>query len=315
MSFLDQQIKLYHVIVGSIVTYVSTGLLGLHTGLQDDYNLIRQGVNKAFYNFYKLGIFVDIPFASPLLVRYFFPWSGGVDKAENELGITDLLASVTMGSYENAKFLIEQGADVNIKTAYGATPLFIAIVQKDPKMVSLLLDKGADPEAKVADKELLFYAIASKQPEILMMLVNKIDSIDSNSLAIKPSEEGITLLHVAAIFGFNKLLKTLITHSIAEIDSQTKAGNTALMEASQRCNHKGIKLLIEAGADIYLKNENGHNSVDFAFPKCSQEVQQLFVDVGVDAAAYQSSNVVHQSSEVHSPNDLVPPIFFLDIIF
>jgi ankyrin repeat protein len=63
---------------------------------------------------------------------------------------TALLLASPYGGMESAKLLIEAGSNVNAKDVRGMTPLMLAIAtdRPDPKVIRLLLDKGADPKIK-----------------------------------------------------------------------------------------------------------------------------------------------------------------------
>lgn len=60
-------------------------------------------------------------------------------------------------SFEFLQFIIENGADVNIETEYGSA-LYLACGKRNEKLIKLLLDNGADPNAKVDGITALEYA-------------------------------------------------------------------------------------------------------------------------------------------------------------
>jgi ankyrin repeat protein len=55
------------------------------------------------------------------------------------------------GGYGTCEFLLAKGADVNARSLQGWTPLMIAVLNRSPKCVRLLLQHGADPHAKTVD--------------------------------------------------------------------------------------------------------------------------------------------------------------------
>ena len=57
----------------------------------------------------------------------------------------------TVGSIDNAKEAIEEGADVNFQ---GGAPLFLAIVNRNRAIINLLLDNGAVPDSFLPKKKL-----------------------------------------------------------------------------------------------------------------------------------------------------------------
>jgi len=60
----------------------------------------------------------------------------------------DLLAAVRKGDAPRVKALLEQGADVNAKSPYGATGLFFAADRGNMEIMKILLDHGADVKVK-----------------------------------------------------------------------------------------------------------------------------------------------------------------------
>ena len=60
-------------------------------------------------------------------------------------GLTALLYAARDGCYECVEALIEKGADVNVPTPEGATPLMMALDNDNNDIARLLLDRGANP--------------------------------------------------------------------------------------------------------------------------------------------------------------------------
>jgi len=69
----------------------------------------------------------------------------GIDQSDMKNGYTPLhLAEFAVGHKKMAELLISKGADVNARSASGATPLFFAVLRDQKDDVQLLLDKGAN---------------------------------------------------------------------------------------------------------------------------------------------------------------------------
>ena len=66
----------------------------------------------------------------------------------NFLGDTPLHTVCSWGELEPVKQLIAAGADVNAIGDQGSTPLFNAVIGKNPQIISLLLKSGANPKIK-----------------------------------------------------------------------------------------------------------------------------------------------------------------------
>ena len=71
-----------------------------------------------------------------------------VNYKDPKQGVTALLLAVSLGDLDMAKILVEAKAKVNVADSKGNTPLMIASANDDTEMVTLLIDKGADVNAK-----------------------------------------------------------------------------------------------------------------------------------------------------------------------
>jgi len=59
-----------------------------------------------------------------------------------------MLKAVLSGNIDMVKLFIERGVGVNDTDLKGTTPLYMAVFKGDQKMVSFLLEIGADPWIK-----------------------------------------------------------------------------------------------------------------------------------------------------------------------
>ena len=87
----------------------------------------------------------------------------------------DLLAATRKSDVAKVKMLLAQGADINAKSPYGATPLFFACDRSNVEMVRLLLDKGAEVNIKDTfyGASPLGWALGKDNAEIVKLLVEK----------------------------------------------------------------------------------------------------------------------------------------------
>ncbi|CZE48221.1 ankyrin repeat domain-containing protein [Campylobacter geochelonis] len=101
------------------------------------------------------------------------------------------------------KFLLQNGADINYKNAFGKTALFYAVEFKDENLVNLLIENGADVNAKI---------ISSYQK---MALVSTTGGLPFELCALNHTSKSL-LMH-AAKYSNLKIVKTLIKNG-AKID-------------------------------------------------------------------------------------------------
>lgn len=169
-----------------------------------------------------------------------------LDSADDE-GTTALMNAVFHGKYDNAKLLLEHGANPNLFNKHHLAALHICVLKNRKDMADLLLEHGADINAQSDGITTpLIFAIQEDQREFAEYFIkNGADSnIDLN---------GKTLLHVLAsgmLPNFSSdFIKLMLEHG-ANPDIPDKRGETPLILATQNWNEDIIKTLVEGGVDI-----------------------------------------------------------------
>ena len=74
-----------------------------------------------------------------------------VNAIKGSYGWIPLFYAARYGKNEIVKLLLDRGADVNAKDSYGWTPLLYAAAHGKNEIVKLLLDRGADVNVKAND--------------------------------------------------------------------------------------------------------------------------------------------------------------------
>lgn len=177
------------------------------------------------------------------------------------------------------KALIEGGADVNQVahdrygrpiTALGSMILEMECRPGDPERLAkaaFLLRAGADPD-KMGEKgplARLLYAFG-KSDEIVDMLLKK--GLDVNA----PDDYGTTPLMEAVANPHT--VKALLARR-ARVDTRNQWKGTALMRAASEGNLESTRLLLAAGANRALRDENGRTARDIAIEQKHVDVAKL----------------------------------------
>ncbi|NLB20951.1 MAG: tetratricopeptide repeat protein [Clostridium sp.] len=183
----------------------------------------------------------------------------------------ELISACEAEDLDKAKQLVESGADLEQKNENGQTPLFIAVKKNNLELASYLMEKGADLNAR------------------------------ENTM--------LTPWLCAGANGFHKILKEALKYN-PDIKSSNRFGGTVLLPSSEKgylktvevgldagvpVNHVNdlmwsalqeavilgnggylyrdiLRRLIDAGADVNLKDNDGKNVLDYAKERKQERV-------------------------------------------
>ena len=211
---------------------------------------------------------------------------GGADVNQvTEYAWTPLLTAINNRNYALASMLMDRGADPNIANKGGWTPLYIATDNRNieggdypvPKpdldhleIITKLLDKGANPNARVKE-DTLTRTIFTMQWFF---------------------EDGATAFARAAQSSDTVLMKLLLKYN-ADPKIATAIGDTAITlaggigwvegvtyERSREENVEALRMLLDLGLDPNTANNEGRTALMGAALKGRNEAIQLLVDRG-----------------------------------
>lgn len=170
--------------------------------------------------------------------------------------------------FKVCKYLLECGADVNLKDIFGNTVLHCAaILQKNLFFLVLMDNKGNPNVANVNGWTCLHLAAFHDRHKNIkkMLSTNKIP------LHLHDREK-YTPLHVASLRGNTESAKLLVQCG-AEVNALSARGETPLLLACKSGNLDLIKFLLENGAIETLKDNRG-NFVDFELVQRAMELKK-----------------------------------------
>jgi len=168
----------------------------------------------------------------------------------------DFFVAIKQDDADTVRALLKRGFDPNTRNPAGEHGLALAIREPSLKVASVLAGTAQiDPEARNEhDESLLMLAALKGLFTVCEQLIAK--GADVN----KP---GWTPLHYAATHGHISVMNLLLDNH-AYIDAASPNGSTPLMMAALYGTPAAVKVLLEAGADPRLKNDQGLTAIDFA---------------------------------------------------
>ncbi|RYP60841.1 hypothetical protein DL770_009919 [Monosporascus sp. CRB-9-2] len=148
------------------------------------------------------------------------------------------------------RLLVEKGADIEAKDGYGRTPLSWAAGNGHEAVVRMLVEKGADIEAKDGYGQTpLSWAAGNGHEAVMGMLVEKGAAIEA-----KDKEHGRTPLWWAAEYGHEAVVRMLVEKG-ADIEAKDRKGQTPLSWAAEYGHEAVMGMLVEKGAAIEAKDK------------------------------------------------------------
>lgn len=179
----------------------------------------------------------------------------------------DFFKAVQFDNVRVVQGLLQRGFDPNTVNPDGVPALMLAVREPSLKVAELL---AAHPDTKTEvrnsnDESVLMLAAIKGYLSLVQKLVD--NDADVN-------KTGWTALHYAASGGHVPVIAHLLEHS-AYIDAESPNGTTPLMMAAMYGSPEAVKHLIQAGADLTIKNQLGLTALDFAVRGQRQNAKEL----------------------------------------
>ena len=159
-------------------------------------------------------------------------------------GNTALHGAIALGKLDTLKWLLNQpDIAINQRNKANETALMFAAIQCDHSAAKALIERGAD--------------------------INHTGWVPLHYAASCKAANATDLVHL------------MLEHH-AYIDAESPNGSTPLMLAAQYGRFETVRLLVEAGADVAIRNQRDLNAVDFAALRDNPDVKQYLHGVLLD---------------------------------
>jgi cytohesin len=163
-------------------------------------------------------------------------------------GATPLHEAAQKGHLDVVQVLLANGADPAIRDNSNATALDEALRYRHIAVVSLLMDKSGASSGEAAQRQLQD-AVMRGQIDMVSLLLQR--GADPNLR----TASGSTLLHDAALKGYRDIAERLLA-SGARVNERNSSGATPLHDAALGGFRNIVELLIAKGADMEAKDSD-----------------------------------------------------------
>lgn len=182
-----------------------------------------------------------------------------------------LLEGAADGNHAKVAEALANGASKAAVGNDGNTPMHLAVLSGNRGLVQFLLAQQfpADLTNNLGFTP-LYYAVRRKTAEVADDLALAGGNVNHATPGLRE-----TLLMIAAYYDVPDVVKCLLKHG-ARVDEKDSNGATAFMRAAGEGNLDCLTLLMDAGADPYLKSNTGNTAFSFAKRKGgAQAVESL----------------------------------------
>lgn len=221
------------------------------------------------------------------LFNYILDQSNQLVNSQEAGGWTPLVIAASKGNLRLVKILLDRGADVNAKTYMDQTALYVSANNGFINVVNILLDHGADAKIRVKKsyESAAIAAITSGHLHILKRLIDH-----EPELLKLPTVSGATILHAAAQIGRESSVEMLLKAG-AQVDLKKKDGTTALSCAAALGHANIVKLLLSHGASLEGRNGFGATPLHLACNAKELPMIQLLLESKADPNAFDSDRI------------------------
>jgi ankyrin repeat protein len=183
------------------------------------------------------------------------------------------------------RFLLERGADVNVRREDLWTPLHLAVDIGELEVARMLLDRHADVNSQndegLAPLHLLSRREMSVREDDRSTLATLL--LESGANANARAKDNATPLHLASYNKRFDIVRVLLDHG-ANADAENDEGRTPLQEVFRADLHsqKVVQLLLERGAEAYARDKYHLTASDLAFCFGKQKTWQVPLSDGAE---------------------------------
>jgi ankyrin repeat protein len=212
-------------------------------------------------------------------VRAIVERNPGLVKSGDDSGFTPLHIAATAGHVDIVAYLLNQGSDIEARTAGGQTPLFQTVPLGSGDAFAYLSDKGANLHARDnRGRSILQFALEWRRPAMVERILARGFVLDVQGPAAQQ------LLDEAANAGVEAVVTALLNRG-ARIDTAARQGTTLLHSAARGGLPRFAAQVLKQGAAVDARDGHGYTALHLAAAYGRAAVIPVLLGAGADIEA------------------------------
>nr|XP_046254258.1 B-cell lymphoma 3 protein homolog [Scatophagus argus] len=205
---------------------------------------------------------------------------------QDEDGDTALHIAVVHGQlaivYKLIQLLLLDRRSLDIHNNLRQTPLHLAVITQQAKMVETLVREGANPAVMDRNGQTAIHLCCEyNQPDCLSIVLSCLSSL--TCLEIR-NYQGLSPLHLAVLRGHKDLARMLLDAGANINAMDIKSGQSPLMHAVESNNADMVHFLIECGCDVNSQSYSGNTALHSACGRGQVDTVRLLLKSGADSS-------------------------------
>ncbi|KAL8695763.1 MAG: hypothetical protein Q9224_003179 [Gallowayella concinna] len=198
---------------------------------------------------------------------------------DTELGMA-LHRAVKKQDIKMTKLLLEAGADPDAKSSWEAPSIVETVKHADIRLLELLLEYNPNVEAHASGEgTALYIAVAKGKTDMVKALLAKGANPNKRPTGVEPA------LYKAVSKHHDDIVELLLKRDDVKIDDTPPGGTTAMYLAAKKGNVELIKILVAAGAKVDARPLGVNTAMFEAAKKGNYNVCQILLELGAEADA------------------------------
>jgi ankyrin len=198
----------------------------------------------------------------------------GADVNGKSVDWTPLLAAIQRRQSGVIDALLKHGANVNVLSSQGDSPLHTATVRGDLNLIKVLLDHGANPNLKSKYGQTPLHQVAGTDlHDVAKLLLSRGAAVNEQNA------DGKTALHLVSNRGAIEVATVLLDGG-ANVRARDKSGNSPLFDASSLGRVDVASLLLARGADVNATSTTGRSPLHVAADSGQSDIVTLLLKHG-----------------------------------